>query len=646
MHDTSALEDCDYVKKLLRYSYRAMKIFFFAFFLFSVSLFFRSQELPSFLVAKIVERISSESFYVKCDGASFGFRHGITLSHVSVHDLKNDDLLQKPLVSADFIHLNFFTRTIRVVAPSYQRLPMEYYSESVENAEDPLDPVLKFDLPEVDDFGIVLESPDILGLKLDSVSAKVCVSARKLLVKDISVDLPSREGKTNLHGEFSMDFNAMKIWAQISGHAKQSQIRPFLEVLDIQCSLPYVDAFTEIPSPVPSKLEVEADLVTGDLVLWMHYSPKMGKYRSVPMDFADGDVFFYTRKGEEDRRVALKVNLANAVDREGRVLKGFLTVDDFSGRFRLNYDVVSSLKFEDALKISEVLDPADFSFIKCMDAPQITLKGSSGVSADDMDATDLGGAFRLSRGEFAGFGFKNLNGAYSLVRDVFSVKGAMDGKYGGKVDFETDVFLEGYEPEKMHFSMKGRYRNGTLAEIAEVFSVDLGDRKGKVECDLEMTGKVNGEKPAASYCGKGRFSVCEGRIARMKLFSGLTEFLADKVPGVSFVVDQTQASADFSIKNGVLSSENIYIEGGLISIKAWGTYDICADNLDLTARVQVLKEENLMSKIIHPITYPVSKLLLEFKATGSVNEPKWDNITLLDRTGHGLKEMGERILSL
>ena len=623
-----------------------MKVSFFAFFLFVASLFFREQKLPAFLVAKIVERLSSDDFYVKCDGASFGFRHGVTLSHVSVHDTKNDDLLEKPLVSADFIHLNYFTRTVRIVAASYQRLPVEYYQETQEEADSPLGAASGLDLPDIVDFRIILDSSDILGLKIDFVSANVSVSGRKLHVNDITIDLPSRDGKTRLHGGFCFDFDAMKIRAQVSGHAKQSQIRPFLEILDISCSLPYVDAFTEIPSPVPSSLEVDADLITGDLVLWMHYSPKMGKYRSVSMDFADGDVFFFTRKGEEPRRVALKVGLSNAVDREGRTLKGFLTVDDFSGRFRLSYDVASTLKFEDALAISEVLDPADFSFIKCADAPHITLKGTSGVTVEDMDATDLAGTVKLSRGEFAGFLFRDLKGAYSLKRDVFSMKGAMNGKDGGKVDFSTDVFLERYEPEKMHFSMSGRYRDGSLSELAEVFSFDLGERKGKVECDLELSGRASGENPAASYCGRGRFSVREGHLARMKLFSGLTELLADKVPGVSFLVDQTQASADFTIKDGVLHSENIFIEGGFISIKSWGTYDIAADNLDLTARVQILKEENLMSKIIHPITYPVTKLMLEFKATGSIDDPKWDYITLLERTGIDLKQMGERILTL
>lgn len=619
------------MKKFLTYVWLALKVAFVAIFLFTVSLFFREQRLPSFAVDKIVEGISSPDFYLKCDGASFGFRHGINLSGVRLYDVKNDDIHVKPLVSANYIHLNFFTRTIRVIDATYKRLPSEYYIEDEPNKEAPLSGVGRIDLPDVEPFRIVFESPDILGLTPDEVSASISVRSGKLLATDIKIDLSGSDAATKLFGEVCFDFALMKLRANVSGNAKQSQIRPFLEVLDIPCSYPYVDAFTQLPTPVPSKLEVDADLITGDLVLWMHYSPNMGKYRSVPMVSADGDVFFYTRKGEEPRKVALKVNLSNAVDSEGRMLKGWLTVDDFSGRYRLNYDVTSTLRFEDALVISEILDPSDFSFIKCTDAPYITLKGKSGVSADDLDAVDLGGIARLGRGEVLGFAMRNLDGKYSLKRDVFSISGKFGGKTGGEVDFSTDVFLEGFESSKARFAVKGNYRNGSLEELADVFSFDLGDRKGQVDWDMELSGKLSGQDVVKSCNGKGRIVVRNGHLARMKLFSRLTGILADKVPGISFLVDQTEASADYTIKDGVLRSENVYIEGGFVSIKAWGEYDMVKDNLDFVARVQIMKKESLIAKIIHPVTYPVTKLFLEFKVTGPIDNPNWENIQILDR---------------
>ena len=117
----------------------------------------------------------------------------------------------------------------------------------------------------------------------------------------------------------------------------------------------------------------------------------------------------------------------------------------------------------------------------------------------------------------------------------------------------------------------------------------------------------------------------------MKLFSGLTESLAERVPGVSFLVDQTQASADVVFKNGVLTTENLYIDGGMISIKGWGSYDISKDDLDFVIRVQFTREESIAGKIVHYLTLPFTKLLLEFKVSGPIDNPRWENIQIVDR---------------
>ena len=38
-----------------------------------------------------------------------------------------------------------------------------------------------------------------------------------------------------------------------------------------------------------------------------------------------------------------------------------------------------------------------------------------------------------------------------------------------------------------------------------------------------------------------------------------------------------------------------------------------------------------MGKVVHPITWPFTKLLLEFRATGPVDSPKWEYISVIDR---------------
>ena len=117
----------------------------------------------------------------------------------------------------------------------------------------------------------------------------------------------------------------------------------------------------------------------------------------------------------------------------------------------------------------------------------------------------------------------------------------------------------------------------------------------------------------------------------MKLFMGLTDYLAKNVPGVAGLVNQSQVSADYTITNGIIESDNIYIEGDVFTIKAWGKYDIPNDQLDFVVRLQLLRNDSFLAKLVRPVTFPFTKLLLEFKLTGSVDEPEWNYISVIDR---------------
>ena len=131
--------------------------------------------------------------------------------------------------------------------------------------------------------------------------------------------------------------------------------------------------------------------------------------------------------------------------------------------------------------------------------------------------------------------------------------------------------------------------------------------------------------------GFGHVEVMKGQIMRMKGFKGLIELLAEKVPGVSWFTDSTQAFCDYVIEKGVIKTDNIYIEGTVFSIKMFGTFDCCKNKLDFTVRVQFTKKDSLVGKILHPLTWPFTKLLLEFKLTGTSENPKWEYISVIDR---------------
>ena len=86
---------------------------------------------------------------------------------------------------------------------------------------------------------------------------------------------------------------------------------------------------------------------------------------------------------------------------------------------------------------------------------------------------------------------------------------------------------------------------------------------------------------------------------------------------------QTNASADFTITNGVLRSDNVRIEGKIFSVRMKGSYDAVRDDLDFKVQVQFFKQNSIVGKLLRPLTWAFSELLLDFRLTGPLDDPKW-----------------------
>ena len=157
------------------------------------------------------------------------------------------------------------------------------------------------------------------------------------------------------------------------------------------------------------------------------------------------------------------------------------------------------------------------------------------------------------------------------------------------------------------------------------------DVVGRSSCDIKFRFPRAMTNNYEVLNGEGHISVIDGQLMRMKGFRGLLALLADKVPGVSWFTDSTRASCDYTIENGVVKSDNIYIEGSVFSIKMYGTFDVVNDSLDFTARVQFVQKDSMLGKILHPLAWPFTKLLLEFRLSGGADNPKWSYITVIDR---------------
>ncbi len=585
--------------------------------------------MPKGCVDWICEKASVGDFVVRMDGAAFGFRNGLHLIGVRVYDRSRRNILE-PMASVQRAMIDFLHRRVTLIKPKYACLGDSYYEAGgYQECQRQLDVTL----PRVPDFQLILEAPEILGLKPRQVTAEVKVQPKRFLIDDIKIDWPNESYAMKIAGLFYLDFVAQQLHAEVRGESVQPHIRPLLEALDVPVAFPYFDGFTEITKPVKANGTFDADLSNNDFRMRLWLEPILGRYNGVKMDRAKEllDLYVYTRGTYLN--TDLTVDIPSALDPEGKELAGVLKVHSTNDLTRLSFNVKSELALKDALAIADFVDPATLDAFQCETKPVVTVKGVSGTSAADAAYNDLDFHAELARGSVLGFQVRDVDTDFTIKGDRLNfTKIDARGKMGGRYTGEAFLSFPGYEETNVTFGVNMVCSGGRLKELADFADYDTGEHDGNVDGRLKLAGRVStDENQYASFNGSGSLRITDGHLAQMKLFTGLTKLLADKVPGIGFLVNQSQASADFTIEDGVFHSENIFIEGEVFSLKAWGAYDMIKDDLAFTVRVQFMKKESWAGKLVHPVTWPFTKLLLEFKATGSLEDPKWEYISVLDR---------------
>ena len=614
------------MKKAAKFLMKTVKWTFIVFCVFLGSLFFREQRIPADWIVSAVSSHVPSNIVFKCDSASFGFRRGARMRGVRLYDRERMDPV-KAVVSADSASVDFFLRRVRIVGLKIPRLHDGYYLPG--NLE--RDGRLDVEIPDVPSFTLTLVRPDVLGIAPERAVATVRTNPRRVEFEDVRVSWPDIDRAMSVDGSVYIDFDEQRFHAVARGEARQSHIRPLLVTLDVPSAVSYMDAFTGVTEPVPVSASWDVNLVNNDFRMHLDLHPTLGRYNGVPMRRVDGELGLEVYTRGTNLNCVTTVGPLSALDPKGRTLDGRLAVVVTNDITRLEFDAKSGLALKDILSIADCLNDGTLDCISCETPPEITVTGTLMPDPARQAENNLHGTVAFKRGVFFESPVEDVAFSYSYVGDTISFDNiSLRGKEGGRYTGKAKLHVPASDPDSASFSMAFSCRDGSLGEIAEVLGSDFGGRHGVVNSEVEITGPIS-TNLYPHVNGRGKVRVTEGRLAQMKLFMGLTDYLAANVPGVASLVNQSQASVDYTITNGVFSSNNIFIEGAVFSIKASGTYDIPADNLDFTVRLQLLKNDSFLGKLVHPVMFPFTKLLLEFKVTGPADNPKWDYISVLDR---------------
>ena len=614
------------MKKAVRFLMKTVKWIFIVFCVFLGSLFFREQRIPADWVVSTVSSHVPSNIVFKCDSASFGFRRGARIRGIRLYDRERTDPV-KAVVSADSASVDFFLRRVRIVGLKIPRLHDGYYLPGNIERNGRLD----VDVPDVPSFSLMLVRPDVLGIAPERVVATVRTNPRRVEFNDIGVSWPDIDRSMSVNGSAYIDFDEQRFHAEARGEARQSHIRPLLVTLDVPVSVEYMDAFTGVTEPIPVSAKWDVNLVNNDFRMLLDLHPQLGRYNAVPMRRVDGELGLSVFTRGTNLTCVTTVGPLSALDPKGRTLDGRLVVTLTNDVTKLDFDVKSGLELKDLLSIADCLNDGTLDCVSCETPPEITVSGILMPDFARQAENNLHGTVAFKKGVFFESPVEDVAFSYSYVGDTMSFDNiSLRGQEGGRYTGKAKLHVPASDPDSASFSMAFSCSDGSLGEIAEALGSDFGGRHGVVNSEVEVAGPIS-TNLYSHLNGRGKVRVTEGRLAQMKLFMGLTDYLAANVPGVASLVNQSQASVDYTITNGVFASNNIFIEGAVFSIRASGTYDIPADKLDFTVRLQLLKNDSFLGKLVHPVMFPFTKLLLEFKVTGSADDPKWDYISVLDR---------------
>jgi hypothetical protein len=260
-------------------------------------------------------------------------------------------------------------------------------------------------------------------------------------------------------------------------------------------------------------------------------------------------------------------------------------------------------------------------------------------------AADLAGLDRNSiTGEMSGHGAK----AWKFLADEFSceidcrgttnsVRRLRGRMYGGDLIGRFVINMPGAGSTNASYTMAVALSDAEFKQFARAM-LDSGSEaySGRMSFYARLTGVVD-DHPLFAIKGKGGFRVSEGRVFMLPLFGGFTDYMTRIIPGMGLVLRQTEARMDFEIANGRVKSDEIEIEGGILTIGGRGSCLPRPDRTELDYSIQVkLLRDNLVGKIVRLPTWIISKLF-EFRLKGSLDDPRWHLVNfssdLLTRMG-------------
>jgi len=293
--------------------------------------------------------------------------------------------------------------------------------------------------------------------------------------------------------------------------------------------------------------------------------------------------------------ISAKINSAQQNNFNIEYLKGvfYNSKLDLSGSLSIKgqNNIYADLKIQSQVELGDLLQmpylpTKDISQIN----PQGLLKIDANVKGNLKDVKSLSGAVNLASDELKFYGLSLKEIALSLAEEnqQLKISNSTAKFYDGTISINGIAELN---EENNPFIMNISLQDTDLSLLKSDTPMKDKELEGILTAVVDLNGQIDAN-PLASLKGKGQFLIKDGYLWEFSPLKKLGDFLF--IPSYETLVFK-KASADFTIADQKVSTDNLTLDSNIISLACEGTIDF-AGNLNFEIAPYPKQEETQKSE--------------------------------------------------
>lgn len=202
--------------------------------------------------------------------------------------------------------------------------------------------------------------------------------------------------------------------------------------------------------------------------------------------------------------------------------------------------------------------------------------------------------------------FDRVRGKLLFTEDRLQLTEVEGGLFGGVTHGGADISLAKGDP---HYTANATIDGIDFPQLTDLY-FKYETARGQLSGSYDFSGLGD---DARTMQGTGKIKVANGNVFAIPVFGPLSGLISGIFPGAGYSVAK-QATASFTIREGVIHTEDFKVSGKLFGMLGHGDIHFLDNQLDFDLRINATGPGVVLT--------PMYKLF-EYKGEGSLSKPNW-----------------------